>query len=122
MSAFARDEEIALFPGYPGAVEETEAAQANVDAVGDAKITLLANHGVLIVGRSIREAHFRAVAFEWRCKQAWMVEAIDKGLAMPEPGRLHLLASISRQTEGCPPGMWEYAIRRELKVDPDMLA
>lgn len=40
-------------------------------AIGDSNVGLLANHGVVVLGRDIEQAYLRAMSFERRCRQAW---------------------------------------------------
>ena len=48
---------VAVYSEYEGAVDQVSNARAVVDAMGDAEIALLAHHGVLIVGESIRQLY-----------------------------------------------------------------
>ena len=68
--------EVAVYREYWGAVDNVENARSAVTALGDANVALLANHGVLVLGDNIDQAYLRAMAFEWRCRQAWHVEAV----------------------------------------------
>jgi L-fuculose-phosphate aldolase len=89
-----------------------------VTALGDAKLALLANHGVFVVGDSIRQAHQRAITLEWRCRQAWHVEAIGGGVPLhPE-----VAASFGSILDSFGfPGLFEAMARRELRRDPSAL-
>jgi len=70
-SAMAASDDIVLFNDYVGNVSAVDAARANVAAVGDKNLALLANHGVLVLGSSIASAYFRCSTLEWRCRLAW---------------------------------------------------
>ena len=59
----------ALYDDFGGSVDAVENARACVEALGDARMALLANHGVLVVGADIAQAHHRCVVLEWRCRQ-----------------------------------------------------
>jgi L-fuculose-phosphate aldolase len=59
------DGEVALYDEYWGAVDDAGNAQAAVQAVGAANIGLLANHGVLVLGKDIEQAYLWAMGFEW---------------------------------------------------------
>ena len=48
---------VAVYSEYEGAVDQVSNARAVVDAMGDAEIALLAHHGVLIVGESVRQLY-----------------------------------------------------------------
>ena len=43
------------------------------------KWALLANHGSLVVGKNLRQAHLRAITLEWRSKRAYEVELAGGG-------------------------------------------
>jgi ribulose-5-phosphate 4-epimerase/fuculose-1-phosphate aldolase len=86
------------------------AAQA-VARMGDADIALLAGHGVMVLGDSIRQAHQRSVAFEQRCAHAWFAEAAGGGVPIP-PAVQDVLGRAAF------PGFWEAMARRELRRDP----
>jgi len=85
-----------------------------VEVLGDAKWALLANHGALVVGKDLRQAHLRAVTLEWRCKRAYEVELAGGGVPLSD-GEVEKL--------GLPdvhgfPFLWEAMARRELRADP----
>ena len=102
---------------YKGTVNDASTAAAAVEAMGDADMALLANHGVFVLAGSIRAAHQRAVALEQRCGHAWQVEALGGGRELPEPAR-----SLFRKSDGEGfLGFWEAMARQELAADPTLL-
>ncbi len=86
--------------------------------MGTADMALLANHGVFVTAGSIRAAHQRSVALEYRCRRAWYVEALGEGRELPEPARSFFAASDG---EGFV-GFFEAMARKELRLDPTLLA
>ena len=110
--------EIRLYNEYEGTLHQEEQCAAAARELGDAKWALLANHGVLVIGRDIRQAHIRAVTLEWRCRQAWMVEAIGGGVPMPEDQADQLGGLID---EFGLPFMWEAMVRRIIRQNPQVL-
>ena len=113
------DGEIKLFDEYEGDVSNRDNARAAVTALGNSKMALLANHGVFVVGRDVRQAHLRAVTLEWRCRQAWHVEAVGGGVPMKADVAERFGAMLDGA--GCFPGMFEAMARRELRDDPTVL-
>lgn len=110
--------EIALYDDFGGSVDATENARACVEALGDARMALLANHGVFVVGNDIAQAHHRAVVLEWRCRQAWHVEAIGNGV----PVRPEVFSRFSAPFDFVSfPGLFEAMARRELRTDPSII-
>jgi len=112
------DGEIAVFDEYGGTVEDPREANAAVTALGDRKWALLANHGVFVVARDLRQAHLRCLTLEWRCRQAWHMEALGGGHSMP--------VSVAERTGAMIDGngfpfLFEAMARRELRRDPSVL-
>jgi ribulose-5-phosphate 4-epimerase/fuculose-1-phosphate aldolase len=78
----------------------------------------LANHGVFVVGKDIAQAHHRAVVLEWRCRQAWHVEALGGGVEMHD----EVFKRFSKNFDYVSfPGLWEAMVRRELRNDPSIV-
>jgi len=112
------DGDIALYDDYAGNVAQRDNAEAAAVALGDAKWALLANHGVLCVGSSIRQAHMRAITLEWRCRQAWHVEALGGGA----PIRSDVAERLGSVVDAFGfPGLFEAMVRREIRADPTVL-
>jgi L-fuculose-phosphate aldolase len=109
----------ALYLDYTGAVNDVANARAAVTALGDARTALLANHGVLVVGRDIRQAHLRCITLEWRCRQATFLAAMGAGVPM----RPEVHAAFGGAFDRVPfPGLFEAMVRRELRADPNILS
>ena len=110
--------EVALFDEWRGAVSDVTQAEAAVEALGRAPMALLANHGVLVVGDSIRQAHLRSITLEWRSRQAWHVEAAGGGVPIDAATADAFGARVD--TKGFT-GLLEAMMRRELRRDPTVL-
>lgn len=108
----------ALYDDFRGSVDATANARACVEALGDARMALLANHGVLVVGTDIAQAHHRAVVLEWRCRQAWHVEALGGGVPLAGEVFERFAAPFDFVSF---PGLFEAMCRRELRRDPSVL-
>jgi L-fuculose-phosphate aldolase len=110
--------ELAVYDEYDGPVNDRANAAKAVAALGDTRMALLANHGVLVVGGDIAKAHHRCVTLEWRCRQAWHLEAIGGG----SPMRPDVAESFGSLFDNLAfPGLWEAMVRRELRLDPSIL-
>ena len=119
------DQTSAMVPGDPavysefeGSVDATDNARACVEALGDARMALLANHGVFVVGKDIAQAHHRSIVLEWRCRQAWHVEAVGGGVPVDPEVNRRFSAPFDHVSF---PGLWEAMCRRELRHDPTIL-
>lgn len=113
------DGEVAVYDEYWGSVDDADNARAAVKALGEADIALLANHGVLVLGRDIAQAYLRAACFEWRCRQAWMVAAVGGGRPMNPEAAANYGSAFTR---GSFMGLFPAMARRELRRDPSVLS
>ncbi|MBN2622277.1 MAG: class II aldolase/adducin family protein [Acidimicrobiales bacterium] len=68
-------EDHALFDDYTGAVFEIEEGKRIAHALGSCKAVILANHGLLTVGRSVDEAAWWFVTMERTCQVQLLAEA-----------------------------------------------
>lgn len=109
---------VVLVDEYTTAVNDVNAAQSAAQAMGSADMALLANHGVMVTGISIRAAHQRAVALEQRCKHAWHVDAIGGGSPLAQVVQERSMSSDGNQFIG----FWEAMARREIRRDPSIIA
>jgi ribulose-5-phosphate 4-epimerase/fuculose-1-phosphate aldolase len=110
--------DVAIYDQYWGAVDDVGNAREAVKAMGDANICLLANHGVLVLGRDIEQAYLRAIAFEWRCRQAWRVAAAGGGRPMNAEAAQNYGDFFNRYQFI---GLFEAMARRQLRLDPTIL-
>jgi ribulose-5-phosphate 4-epimerase/fuculose-1-phosphate aldolase len=110
--------EVAVYDEYDGPVNDRANAAKAVAALGDTRMALLANHGVLVVAGDIPKAHHRCVVLEWRCRQAWHLEAMGGGRPMAADVAEPFGALFDNLAF---PGMWEAMVRRELRADPSVL-
>jgi L-ribulose-5-phosphate 4-epimerase len=109
--------EIVVVDEYDGPVNDRGSAARAVAAMGRADMALLVNHGVFVTAGSIRAAHQRAVALEYRSRRAWQVEVLGGGRELPDPAR-----SFFRSSDGEGfVGFFEAMARRELRMDPTLL-
>lgn len=111
------DGPLPLYDEYQGTFEDSEKTLSAVEALADAKWALLANHGALVVGKDLRQAHLRAVTLEWRCKRAYEVALAGGGV----PLNAAQIASAALPDKNGFPFMWEAMARRALKKDPTII-
>lgn len=110
-------DDIVLSGEFRDDVSNAEEAMAVVAAISGAPKALLRNHGVLVFGASVRQAHVRSASLEHRCKIAWHVEALGGGTQVaPE-----VVSKLSTKVQDGVPFHFEYAARREIKADPSVL-
>jgi L-fuculose-phosphate aldolase len=111
------DGPLPLYNEYAGTFEDEDKSLTAAKALGDAKWALLANHGALVVGRDLRQAHLRAITLEWRSRRAYEVELAGGGLPMTE----EQIAAVALPDENGFPFLWEAMARRELRRDPGII-
>jgi L-ribulose-5-phosphate 4-epimerase len=109
---------VTLVDEYGGGVSSADLARDACERMGDADIALLQNHGVFVLGTTVRAVHQRAVAFEQRCRMAYLVETAGGGRpVVPEVEERMLQQDGNRFI-----GFWEAMVRQELHADPTLLA
>lgn len=109
--------ELPLYNEYQGTFEDQSTSQSAAEALGEAKWALLANHGALVVGENLRQAHLRVVTLEWRCKRAYEVELAGGGVPLSDAE----VEKVSITDANGFPFLWEAMARRELRQDPGVL-
>jgi L-fuculose-phosphate aldolase len=121
-SAWVANDQIAYYDDYEGGVDDIGAVRAAVAAIADRPCAILRNHGAFTVGSDIAQAFCRSVSLEWRCRQAWHAEAIGGRNVVPEAGQ-RAIADYMASARSIPlmAQLWEWAARREIRLDPDVL-
>jgi len=107
------DGPLPLYDEYEGTFEDEDKTLTAARALGDAKWALLANHGALVVGRDLRQAHLRAITLEWRSRRAYEIELAGGGVPLDEAR----IAAIALPDANGFPFLWEAMARRELRLD-----
>jgi L-fuculose-phosphate aldolase len=106
-----------LYNEYQGTFENEATSLSAAEALGDSKWALLANHGSLVVGKDLRQAHLRAITLEWRCKRAYEVELAGGGVPLSDEE----IEKVSITDAHGFPFCWEAMARRELRADPSIV-
>lgn len=109
--------ELVLYNEYEGRFDNDNVTMAAVNALGNASWALLANHGSLVVGKDLRQAHLRAITLEWRSKRAYEVEVAGGGTPLSDEEA----KKVSITDANGFPFLWEAMARRELKADPSIV-
>ena len=87
--------------------------------IGDANLTILANHGVIATGRNLAEAVYRAASIERVCRLAY-----DVLLTGQEPAEMKWsdMSGMQRSLiERAADVYWAGAARLTIKADPAVL-
>jgi L-fuculose-phosphate aldolase len=116
--SFVKDD-LTVTGEYRDDVSHVDEAVATVQAMGRSDNALLRSHGVLVLAKSIQQAHTRCAVLEYRCRLAWHVQALGETPPMSAVTAAKL-ASGRDTTEGLK-NFFKYAVRRELREDPNVL-
>lgn len=111
------DGPLPVFNEYDGTFDDRNITGALVDALGDAKWALLANHGALVLAENPRQAHLRMATLEWRSMRGWQARLAGGGKALPEA----TVRQVALPDANGFPFLFEAMARRELRRDPGIL-
>lgn len=120
-SALGGGGELVLIDEFDGTVDDSNAAAAAIEKMGDAELALLAGHGVFVLGSTVRAVHQRGVALEQRCHRAWLARAVS-GAPMKTFLPDSFLDFMTNTDGNGFHGFWEAAVRRELRSEPGLLS
>ena len=110
--------DIAVVDEYAGAVNDAGTARGVVERLKEANVALLASHGVLVLAPDVPQLLVRAISLEWRCRNAWHVEALGGGVPVRDDVARGFAEGLS--IAGFP-GLWEALVRSELHRDAAVL-
>lgn len=109
-----------LVPDYDGEIDAPWRATELVEQIGAAHMVLLANHGVIITGRNIVEAVYRAASIERVCKLAYDVMLTGRTPSQMNPGDMvGMKASLIERAADV---YWAGAARMTIKADRSVLS
>jgi len=110
--------DLPLFDEYEGTFDDDDKTLAAAKALGNAKWALLVNHGALVVGKNLRQAHLRVCTLEWRSRRAFEIAQLGVETAEIAPAQME---SVARADDNGFPFLWEAMARREIRRDPSVL-
>lgn len=113
------DGDMVFVDEYDGSVEDEAMGDDLAAAIGDHRVALLANHGVIVVGDSMADAVYRAASFDRQCRLAYdVLRAGGAPRTVPEPTRGAMQQAL---VERAAPVYWAGATRQLIKADPTIL-
>ncbi len=112
-------EDHVLFDDYTGAVLDIEEGKRIAHALSDHKAAILANHGLLTVGRSVDEAAWWFITMERTCQAQLLAEAAGS----PVPIRPDVAEKTAGQTGGHRTGWMQFQplFDQIVAEEPDLL-
>lgn len=112
-------DDMCLVDEYDGEIDSPSRAADLAASIGSANITILANHGVLVTGRTLAEAVYRAASIERVCKLAYDVMLTGR---QPSEMAWSDMAGMQKSlVERAADVYWAGAARMTIKADPDVL-
>jgi ribulose-5-phosphate 4-epimerase/fuculose-1-phosphate aldolase len=112
-------EEMIFIDEYDGTIEDAESGSALASAIGDHRVSLLANHGVIVTGDSLASAVYRAASFERQCRLAYdVLRSGQTPRPLPHSARQETHDILA---DRAPDIYWAGAVRQLLKADPGVL-
>lgn len=104
---------------YDGEVRSAGAGRSLAESIGRHNVAILANHGAIVAGRTLREAVFRAANLDEACRLTWDATAPGRSPRKIEPV---VQAAIRQTLLGHPvDAYWAGAVRQLLAREPDVL-
>jgi ribulose-5-phosphate 4-epimerase/fuculose-1-phosphate aldolase len=109
----------AVFDDYTGVVLDVEEGKRIAHALGGNKAVILANHGLLTVGRTIADAFLAMYMFESAC-QIQLAAQVGGELVTVDPRIVEGIAEMTRvQTDGLGGSfVWPALLRKLDRIDP----
>jgi ribulose-5-phosphate 4-epimerase/fuculose-1-phosphate aldolase len=104
---------------YDGEIDTVSRAVDLALSIGNANLAILANHGVIVAGRNLPEAVYRAASIERVCKLAYHVMLTNR--APTSMNRADMLGMQESLIERAADVYWAGAARMTIKADPDVL-
>lgn len=109
--------DLPVYDEYAGTFEDEQTSLSAVEALGGKKWALLANHGALVVGKDLRQAHLRAITLEWRSKRAYQVRLAGGAQPLAD----EVVEQIAIADANGFPFLWEAMARRALRHNSTIL-
>ncbi len=113
-------DDMVLVEEYDGEIDTPLMARDLADRIGDAKIAVLANHGVIVTGADPIEATYRAASFERACRLAY--DVLVTGMKPLELRRAAMVGMKASLLERAAEVYWGGAVRSLLRTEPEVLA
>lgn len=108
-----------LVDKYDGEIDTPWRAAELAGQVGSANLIVLANHGVVAMGRNLPEAVYRAVSIDRVCRLAY--DVMLTGRTPSQMNRGDMVGMRASLIERAADVYWAGAARMTIKADPDVL-
>jgi ribulose-5-phosphate 4-epimerase/fuculose-1-phosphate aldolase len=111
--------ELRLVEEYTGEVDSPMLGSELAEAIGDATVAILANHGVIVTGATVAEATYRAASIDRVCRLAYDVLVLGRQPLPMAPGLVKGMKAslVERGTDV----YWAGAVRSLVRNEPEVL-
>ncbi|MDT8860723.1 class II aldolase/adducin family protein [Alkalihalobacillus sp. MEB130] len=112
-------EQHSLFNSYSGVVYGDDEGQRIVNALGQNKAMILANHGLLTVGQSVEEAAWWYISMERCCQSQLLAEAVGTPKQIDHESAIHTSKQVGAPWAG--EVQFNLLYERIVREQPDLL-
>jgi ribulose-5-phosphate 4-epimerase/fuculose-1-phosphate aldolase len=114
------DGDLAFVQEYAGEVDTAELAAELAEQIGSASTVILASHGVIVTGPTIREATYRAASIDRVCRLAYDLLVLRREpLPIAAGIRVGMKKSLLERGSDV---FFDGAVRQLLRTDPDVIS
>ena len=113
------DGDLAFVDEYRGEIDDLLLGTELADAIGEASIVILANHGLIVTGATIAQATYRAAGFDRQCRL--MVDVLKIGKPATEVPPTARPAMHRTLLERAADVYWAGAVRQLIARQPEVL-
>ena len=113
------DGDMVFVDEYDGEISDPSKGSALAQAIGDASIIILANHGLIVTGQTLAQATYRAAGFDRQCRL--MVDMLKIGgphKVVPEDSRGAMKHTMIQRASEV---YWAGAVRQLIAREPQVL-
>ncbi|MCW2547294.1 MAG: putative aldolase [Mycobacterium sp.] len=113
------DGDLVFVDEYDGEISDPSKGSALAQAIGDASIILLRNHGLIVTGETLAQATYRAASFDRQCRL--MVDMLKIGgefKTVPEDSRGAMKNTMIKRASEV---YWAGAVRQLIAREPEVL-
>lgn len=112
-------DDIAFVQEYSGEVDDAMLGAELAENIGDAKVVILASHGVLVTGETLEEATYRAATIERTCRMSLHARLLGVDtLTIPRGLAVGMKASLLERGADV---HWDGLVRQLIRSEPEVL-
>ena len=114
------DGDLAFVDEYTGEVANAALGAELAERIGDKSVVILANHGVIVTGATVREATYKAATIDRQCRL--MYDLVTSGREYTTLPATFVTPMQRSLVQRGPDYFWGGAVRMLIKNEPEVLA